>query len=265
MSEELSFRAEAATEYDRAYSHVSGHFLPFLLQAARLTQGMKVSDVATGTGIAAEAILGIVGPEGEVFATDISPEMVEQARRRLAGYENATVAVQDGQGLTAPTGAFDAVICSMGLMFFPDPGRALDSFHRVLRSGGYAAVSVLTTADKSYNGRINVAIARHVPAVAEAIARTFALGNAGQLEALFRDAQFVNIDAQTEKRSFMLPSFDSYYGPFERGGGSTGQLLLSLSEGTRHEVREEIRRELADAGGPVEIEVKIKIVSGQRQ
>ena len=40
----------------------------------------------------------------------------------------------------------------------------------------------------------------------------------------------------------MLPSFDTYYGPFERGGGSTGQALASLPEATRQAVRKELRK-----------------------
>ena len=38
MAEELAYRAEAATEYDRAFSHVSAYFLPFLLRTARLAR-----------------------------------------------------------------------------------------------------------------------------------------------------------------------------------------------------------------------------------
>src|SRR5215470_9435690 len=83
MAEELSFRAEAAAEYDRAFGRVSAHFLPFLLSAARLAPGQRVLDVATGTGISAEGALDVVGPGGFVLATDISPEMVDKARARL--------------------------------------------------------------------------------------------------------------------------------------------------------------------------------------
>jgi hypothetical protein len=57
MADEPSFRAEAAAEYDRAFSHVSAHFLPFVLRAARLAPGQRVPDVATGTGISGEAAL----------------------------------------------------------------------------------------------------------------------------------------------------------------------------------------------------------------
>ena len=62
----------------------------------------------------------------------------------------------------------------------------------------------------------------------------------------------------------MLPSFDAYYGPFERGGGSTGQALAALPEEIRRAIREEARRDLADAGGPVRAEAEYRIASGRR-
>jgi hypothetical protein len=62
----------------------------------------------------------------------------------------------------------------------------------------------------------------------------------------------------------VLPSFDAYYGPFERGGGSTGQALTALPEAVRRAVREEVQQAVGDTGGPVEIEVEIMTASGQR-
>jgi protein-L-isoaspartate O-methyltransferase len=53
MARELAYYDEAAAEYDRAFAHVSHHFLPFLLGAAGVAFGMKVLDIATGTGLAA--------------------------------------------------------------------------------------------------------------------------------------------------------------------------------------------------------------------
>lgn len=264
MADELFYRAEAAAEYDRAFAHVSNQFLPSLLRSAQLAPGQRVLDVATGTGIAAEAALGIVGSVGSVLATDISPEMVEKARERLGRWPNAAVAVEDGQALTFADESFDAILCCLGLMFFPDPGRALAGFHRVARPAGRAAVSVSTVAERSYNGRINVIIARHVPKLAQATARTFALGDPSKLVQLFAEAGFRSIETGTEKRSFVLPSFDAYYGPFERGGSSTGQALMSLPLSTRRVVREEMRRALGDDGGPVTIEVEIRFASGRK-
>ena len=54
------------------------------------------------------------------------------------------------------------------------------------------------------------------------------------------------------KHTFVLPSFDAYYGPFERGGASIGQALA------------EVRRDLADTGGPIEAEAEYRIASARR-
>jgi ubiquinone/menaquinone biosynthesis C-methylase UbiE len=264
MAEELSFRAEAAAEYDRAFAHVTRYFMPFLLRAGDVAPGMRVLDIATGTGLSAEAALAAVGSAGHVAACDVSPAMVERARARLGDVSNASVSVEDGQALSFSDGSFDAVLCNLGLMFFSDPVRGLSEFRRVLRPGRRAAVSVNTVVERSYNHQINVIIARHVPSLGEAVTRTFALGEASRLESLFADAGFADIETHTERHSFVLPSFDAYYGPFERGGGSTGQALAPLPDDTRRAVREEVRRQFGDKGGPIEAEAEYRIASGRR-
>jgi ubiquinone/menaquinone biosynthesis C-methylase UbiE len=210
MAEELSFHAEAAAEFDRAFAHVTRYFMPFLLRAAGVTDGMRVLDIATGTGLSAEAALGAVGPAGHVTAADISLEMASVARGRLGDASNTFVTVEDGQALSFPDGSFDVVLCNLGLMFFPDPVRGLSEFRRVLRPGGRAAVSVNTVVERSYNHQINVMIARHVPSLADAVTRTFALGDGPRLQSLFVEAGFVEVDTHTVKHTFILPSFDAY-------------------------------------------------------
>ncbi len=261
---ELSYKDEAASAYDRAFAHVSTHFLPFLLRAARLEPGQRVLDAATGTGIAAEAALAMVGRGGHVTAADISPAMVDRARQRLAGSTNSSVVVADGQSLSFDDGSFDAVLCSLGLMFFPDPVRGLSEFHRVLRPRGRAAVSVSTRPQRSYNGRINVIIARRVPSLTEATARTFSLGDEARLQSLFGAAGFQDVETTTETHRFVLPSFEAYFQPFAQGGGSSGQAYVALPEADRRAVREEVRRHLGDTGGAIAIEVEERFASGRR-
>lgn len=264
MAGELAYHDEAATEYDRAFAHVSRHFLPFLLRAAGVAPGTRVLDIATGTGLAAEEAVAAVGPIGHVVAADLSTAMVEQAKRRLRTLPNVTFAVGDGQSLPFAGGTFDALICSLGLMFFPDPSRGLSEFLRVLRPGGRAAASVLTKPERSYNGRINTIIAEHLPAVSEATARTFSLGDASNLRRMLEAAGFKKIEISRETHRFTLPSFDAYFGPFERGGASTGQAYLTLPQPARDSVRQEVQRSLGDTGGPIEIEVEFQFASGQR-
>jgi SAM-dependent methyltransferase len=119
---QLMYDATAAAGYERGFARISSHFIPFLLGAAGVSAGQRVLDVATGTGLAAEAALALVGPAGHVTATDISPQMAERARERLRAAPNATVKIEDGQALGLADGSFDAVICSLGLMFAVQKG-----------------------------------------------------------------------------------------------------------------------------------------------
>ena len=261
---ELVFQRQAAAEYDRAFAHVTRHFMPFVLRAAHIAPGMRVLDIATGTGLSAEAALCAVGPTGHATAADVSPAMVEKARERLGEARNAAVLVEDAQALSFSDEAFDAVVCNLGLMFFPEPAQGLSEFRRVLRPGGYAAVSVNTVPERSYNHQINVILTRYVPGLAEAVTRTFSLSEASRLEALFREGGFSQIETRIVKHTFVLPSFDAYYGPFERGGASTGQALAGLPDEIRRAVRDEVRRDLGDTGRPIEVDAEYRIASGRR-
>lgn len=134
----------------------------------------------------------------------------------------------------------------------------------MLRPGGRAAVSVNTVIGRSYNHQINVMISRYVPSLVEAVTRTFALGEASRLRLLFNEAGFADFETDTVRHAFVLPSFDARYGPFERGGASTGQALATLPKEIRRAVREEVQRGLADTGRPVKVEAEYRIASGRR-
>jgi ubiquinone/menaquinone biosynthesis C-methylase UbiE len=264
MTGGLTYRSEAAAGYDRASAEFSSYFVPFLLRAARVVPGQRVLDIATGTGLAAAAALEVVGSSGHVTAADLSSAMVGKARARLAEAPNVNIAVEDGQALSFPDQGFDAVLCSLGLMFFPDPTRGLAEFHRVLRPGGRAAVSVNTVPERSFNSRISVAIGRHVPSLAEAATRLFSIGDEKRLRSLFGAAGFRDVEVTTEVYNFVMPSFDAYFEPYEQGAGAPGQAYVALPEETRRFVREEVRQQMGDAGGPIRIPVEIRFASGSR-
>src|SRR6516164_1241872 len=141
MADELTFRDEAAAEYDRAFAHVTAYFMPFLLHAAHVAPGMRVLDIATGTGLSAEAALAAVGPNGHVTAADVSPAMAGKARERLGKVPNVSVSIEDVQALSFSDESFDAVLGNLGLMFFRDPARGLSEFAGVLGPGGRVAVA----------------------------------------------------------------------------------------------------------------------------
>lgn len=119
----------------------------------------------------------------------------------------------------------------------------------VAREGFGEALTGGRIGQPSHNGRINAVIAKHVPAVSEATERTFSLGEATRLRQLLERAGFRNIEISREGHWFRLPSFDAYFSPFERGGASTGQALLTLPPAIRDSVRKEVQRSLGDTGG----------------
>ena len=123
MDERLHFPATAAAGYDDHVGQYTGKLVPRLLEIARLKPGQTVLEVATGTGIAAFAAADVVGKSGGIVATDISPHMLDRARERLASFQNSSFSVEDGQALSFPDQSFDAVICNMGLMYFPIPAK----------------------------------------------------------------------------------------------------------------------------------------------
>ena len=262
------FGAASAGGYDRGFGHVSCEFIPALLRAARLAPGQRVLDVATGTGIAAEAAVEAVGPSGHVVATDLFPAMMEKARERLGQRPNVSLGIEDGQSLTLRDEGFDAVLCAMGLMLFPDPERGLAEFRRVLRPGSWAAASVNTTPERAFATRVDAVIGRHAPERAATAAPYFSLGDAGRLCSLFAAAGFREVETFTEARRFPFPSFDAYFAPIEEGQGPTGQAFAALPAGVRGLVRNEVRRQLeggaGDAGGPVEVEVELLFGCGRR-
>jgi len=101
------FYDAGAAGYDQIFGFASREFVPTLLRLARLTPGQRVLDVATGTGIAAEAASEVVGPTGLVVAADISVPMLNQARKRLNGLPNISFTVENGQALNLPDANFD--------------------------------------------------------------------------------------------------------------------------------------------------------------
>src|SRR5262249_61728161 len=97
----------------------------FWRPARQAARGMAVVDVVVAAGLAAGAALAAVGPKGHVTAADVSPAMAGKARERLGKAPNASVSVEDGQALSFSDESFDAVLCNLGLMFFPNPVRRL--------------------------------------------------------------------------------------------------------------------------------------------
>jgi ubiquinone/menaquinone biosynthesis C-methylase UbiE len=226
--------------------------------------GHRVLDVASGTGEAAIAAIPLVGPAGMVVGADISSAMLEAARSRLP--ESYGGVVTDGQALAFRDASFDAVVCQLGLMFFPDPARGLAEFRRVLRDDGCTAVCVISTPDKAPMwGILAEALSRHVPDQREALHLSFSLATSGRLESMLSAAGFREVGVRRETRHGVVESFDEYWAPIEAGAGQQPLIYLALPEPERQAVREEVQERLAqfESNGRLELSVEMLIGRGR--
>ena len=241
----MAGQAVNALAYDRWVGRWSRLFVPSLLAAARVSTGCTVLDVSTGTGEAALMALPIVSSSGLVVGADISPEMLEAASARLNAPLFWPVAA-DGQALPFKDGSFGAVICQLGLQFFPIPGLGLKEFRRVLRPGAWAAVCVISAPDRAPMwGILADTLARFLPERRNVLHLSFALSDQAQLEGLFASAGFKKVRVERQSRADTMQSFDEYWEPIEAGIGSIPQSYLALAEADRRLVREEVKAKLA--------------------
>jgi SAM-dependent methyltransferase len=114
---------------------------PRLFGAAAIAAGDRVLDVGCGCGETTILAARRTGPTGRVLGLDLSEPMLAVARDLLtdAGLTNVDFETADAQIHPLPTGSFDAVLSSFGVMFFDDPVAAFTNLFRALRPGGRLA------------------------------------------------------------------------------------------------------------------------------
>ena len=115
-----------------------------LIAAIDVRPGQTLLDLASGAGEPALTLAKHVGPSGSVTATDLVPEMLAGARRRIeaAGLTNVSFEICGIDDLPFEDSIYDAATCRFGLMFVPDVHNALSSVRRVLKPGGQAVCMV---------------------------------------------------------------------------------------------------------------------------
>jgi demethylmenaquinone methyltransferase/2-methoxy-6-polyprenyl-1,4-benzoquinol methylase len=113
----------------------------FAVNATGVRAGMRVLDLAGGTGDLARLFADRVGPTGEVVLTDINGAMLTFGRDRLLDAGRVVPVVQcDAEKLPFPDGHFDCVSIAFGLRNVTRKENALAEMRRVLKPGGVAAV-----------------------------------------------------------------------------------------------------------------------------
>ena len=233
-----------ARDYDRVSATRQLEGGKQLVAELGLQKGERVLDVGCGTGLLAEHIAGLVGPEGQVLGIDPLPLRIELAQARARPglrYQVGDAYALDG----LPAEGFDAIVLNAVFHWLPEKSGPLRSFARLLRKGGRLAIS---TGLKGHRGRVYEAMGA---AMAEppfdryarpAHALTMRV-DADEMRALLEEAGFEPLLLEVRDSDQLHPSPEAAVRFSE--ASSFGNLFAHLPE----EVRPAARKHLAERLG----------------
>lgn len=178
-SQSTFFDSRAENWEESCYPAPVRAHLSHLIQEFGVTSGDRLLDVGTGPGVLIPYLRAMVGVSGQVFAFDLSFEMVRQACRKRRASQNMIVRA-DVHCIPFNNDVFNRVICFAAFPHFIDQARAVREMGRVLRPGGTLVIAHLMSREE---------LARH-HATHASVARDVLPDN-GQMRSFFSESGFL--------------------------------------------------------------------------
>ena len=209
---------KAAGDYERFWAAQLKPAQDLLLTLANIRSGERVLDIACGTGLVSLRAAQATGPRGYVLGTDISEGMVQRARDEASrlGLHHAAFERMDAEALDIPDAGFNTVICALGLMYVPDPLRALQEMRRALAPGGRAVAAVWGARTHCGWAEIFPIVERRVQS--DVCPMFFRLGTGDTLATAFVEAAFSGVREERISTILEYESADQAIGAAFAGG-----------------------------------------------
>ena len=163
------------------------------LAMLELREGETVVDLGSGGGIDCFLAAKRVGPTGRVIGVDMTPEMIDRARRNAAksAFDNVEFRLGEIEHLPVADGSADAIISNCVINLVPDKAGVFAETFRVLKPGGRLSVSDMVTVG-GVPSAIRDSAEAYVACLSGAIERDDYL-------AMIRDAGFEDVSVTSEQ------------------------------------------------------------------
>jgi SAM-dependent methyltransferase len=242
-----------------------------LVEYAQPMPGMRVLDLASGTGEPAISIAMRVGLQGQVTALDLSADLLEIAKGRAQerGLNNVSTQQADAQALPFGDNSFDLATCRFGVMFFPDAVQALRELHRVLIPEARACFLVWGPFDQPYWRSTMGVVHRRVggPLLPPGGPDPFRFAQPGSLSAVLRSAGFREVEEETKVLPWTWPGTpDEVWEQARAVAVPFRPMLDRVSDNMWPEIHEEVRMAIAPyvRGENIEFGVSVVLASGSK-
>lgn len=253
-----------APTYRDFFSPVTALAIDPLLNAAQLRPGATLLDVATGPGsLALEATkLGMI-----CTGVDLSPGMVQLAENSNPGI---AFRVADVEHLPFADASFDAVVCNFGLGHFPYPEASIAECVRVLKTGGWIALSWWDDPSKQrIQGLFREAIAEigAAPLADVPQAHTiYRFADSRAFHDLLQGAELIDVSILEHQTTYLIPDIDTLWTGGLGSFALTAAAIAQQDEATQAAIRAALERraEIYRTTTGLKIPVAFKVGAGRK-
>jgi SAM-dependent methyltransferase len=223
----------------------------WMLRELRPGSGDTVLELAAGVGETGFEAAAKLGERGRLISTDLSPSMLDAARRRGAelGVRNVEYRIVDAEQIELDTDSVDGVLCRFGYMLMADPAAALSETRRVLHQGGRITLAVWGAPVRNpFWGIIGISLGQRglIPPLEPPPAPgIFSMASAARTTALLNGAGFGDVRTEEVPVHFGLPDVDEYLSLIADTAGPVALTLRRLSDTERAAVKADVEDSLA--------------------
>jgi ubiquinone/menaquinone biosynthesis C-methylase UbiE len=244
-----------------------------LIESSDIVEGDAVLDVAGGAGEPSLTIAETVGPTGSVTYTDVTAEMVTAAQSEAQRHGVTNIAFRQcaADSLPFENDSFDAVVCRLGVMFFPDPLAGLREMLRVTKHQGVLSLAVWDKGELNpFSYLITDVLARHFGAATPADPNApgaFRFAEHGSLARILAEAGAVDVSERVLKFQIAAPiSVEQFWGLRSETSGTLREKLATLSPVQADVIAKEAQEAVHQyfANNQMSIPAQMIIVTGRK-